>query len=242
MWWVRKQTLALVMAFSAVLASACSGERTEQTGRGTDGGAGAASGGTGGTGGTGGGLAGSSSAGTGGAGAAPPSCDDPAPGRGSCSTFSDCVEGTSSSASSAILMTCLSAEGRFASTEPCSDFQMTGRCFEPSRDAWHVHYGLHGEALASEESTCETLDGLWCWNPAGVEVEVALACKNACDAARPDYTAAPECFDSDTCFNDCLDAVEARGDGCFECVASSIDWPPGGCNDFECQCPPATFD
>jgi hypothetical protein len=139
-------------------------------------------------------------------------------------------------------MTCLSAEGRFASTEPCSDFQMTGRCFEPNRDAWHVYYGLHGDALARAESSCETLRGLFCWNPAGVAVDVALACKNACDAARPDYTNAPECLDSDTCFNDCLDAVLARDDGCFECVASSIDWQPGGCNDFECQCPPATFD
>lgn len=168
-------------------------------------------------------------------------CTEPLPGLGSCYTNQDCTEGVTMAAASANLMGCVSSLNRFPDTEPCNDFQMLGRCFDPATDLWRVHYQYFESDPVLFEAQCLASGGVWCVNPAGTPVEVALACKNACDAARPDYSDAPECLLGDLCFNTCLDRIAAQSDGCIECVTESISWLPGFCNDFECNCPPATF-
>ena len=76
---------------------------------------------------------------------------------------------------------------------------------------------------------------------AGDALSKAELCKSACDAARPDYTDAPECLVGDYCEPLCQNTVRSLDADCAECVANGIAWPAGGCGSFECYCPQPIF-
>lgn len=169
-------------------------------------------------------------------------CDAPSPGFGACWAYDICREGADYFHASVVASVCIPELG-FEPADDCTAFQLLGRCFEPNVGTWEHHYFDRSGPSATElQQGCEALAGrIWCTGPLGVPDATSRECRRACDAARPDYSLAPECLDADTCFSDCLDAVAAEG-GCAECVTARISWASGGCNEFECSCPPATFD
>lgn len=175
---------------------------------------------------------------------APPvvDCDTPSPGLGACWANDICREGADEFHGSVVTSVCIPGLG-FEPADACTAFQLIGRCYDADLGTWEHHYYERSAPPAAEwQQGCEAVTGgIWCTGPLGVPDATSRECRRACDAARPDYTSAPECLDADSCFSDCLEAVAAEG-GCAECVTARIYWESGGCNDFECSCPPATFN
>jgi hypothetical protein len=170
-------------------------------------------------------------------------CDTPPVGLGACWTNDACNEGADEFNAAVLMSICIPGLGLTPTEESCNAFQLLGRCYEPDGGTWsHQYRSYMGPSEADLEQACLSVEGgIWCTGPLGVPDATSRECRRACDDARPDYTDEPECLVADTCFFDCLNAVEADG-GCAECVTQRIQWPAGSCNDFECMCPPATFD
>lgn len=168
------------------------------------------------------------------------SCDDPPPTFGSCASGSQCAEGNNDFAASVTRSICNPQLGFLPSTEQCTDFQLIGRCYEPQPGVWRSFYNTGGGQadIAAAKQRCDSAKGRWCTNPATIPSEVANACVEACNAARPDYTDEPECRMADSCNNACWDRLTALTVPCAECVAAGMIWPAGHCNDFECLCSP----
>ena len=172
----------------------------------------------------------------------PPTCDDPPPQLGSCYSGSQCAQGVNQFAASVTNSICLPGLGFSPSDEPCTDFQVLGRCFEADPGVWRFHYNSGGPPdAASLKTACEGKGGVWCTNPPSIPAQVANLCVAACDAARPDYAEEPECVQADSCNNSCWDLLTQPTMACAECITASVTWPPGSCGSFECSCPPAQF-
>lgn len=167
-------------------------------------------------------------------------CDDPPATFGSCRSGSQCVEAVNEFAASVNESICLPDLGATPSAQPCSNYGLVGRCFEPDPGVWRSYYGGAGSA-ASLRASCEQGHGLWCTNPAGVPAKLAAQCVSACKAAEPDFKNTPECRDASDCKSACWRALTAPTQACADCVTGAINWPPGSCGASECFCDGPTF-
>lgn len=171
-----------------------------------------------------------------------PDCEAPGAGMGSCFFDDICHEGADEFGSSVTQSICLEGLGFYPSDEACPLYQFIGRCYDSDPGAWDNYYNEYlGPTPEQLQAQCEDQGRLWCNNPLGVTVAVAAECNRACDEARPDYTDAPECAGADSCESDCME-LAIKADGCAECVTAGLYWEEGYCGEFECHCPPPTFE
>jgi len=172
-----------------------------------------------------------------------PTCDDPVPVFGSCYSGAQCAQGVNEFAANVTASICLPGLGLTPDPQPCTDFQLLGRCFEPDPGVWRSHYddGSGASQLKDLKASCDEMHGVWCTNPATVPTKLAAQCVAACKAAQPNYAGAPECLMANDCNAQCWHQLTAPTQACADCVTAALTWPPGGCGSFECSCPPPSF-
>jgi hypothetical protein len=161
-------------------------------------------------------------------------CDAPQGTFGSCSANSGCNEPVSERGKAAIAI-CIPELGDTLRDTPCSTWDISGRCYRPEDEYWTYYFSGDTSALMRE---CVDQGGVFCPYAPGHDAGKRALCEAACEANVPDYSSEPECESAvPNCVPECEALVAFRSDDCARCLTENMDWPDGGCNDWECQCP-----